>query len=147
MLDRANRCALAAIVHALEVGTDLHALAERVARHAARGEDLLGLRRVGARTTGGQADASYEHNDDRRAERASKPEATKQLGVLLASGMIVGEGLVGVIIAAFVAFSGKDFPLAVVGDEFADNAAVWIGSGVFVLTVFLLYRWAARMRP
>jgi putative OPT family oligopeptide transporter len=84
---------------------------------------------------------------DRRAERASKPEATKQLGVLLASGMIVGEGLVGVIIAAFVAFSGKDFPLALVGDEFADNAAIWIGSGVFVLTVFLLYRWAARMRP
>ena len=84
---------------------------------------------------------------DRRAERASKPEATKQLGVLLASGMIVGEGLVGVIIAAFVAFSGKDFPLALVGDEFADNAAVWIGCGVFVLTVFLLYRWAARMRP
>jgi putative OPT family oligopeptide transporter len=84
---------------------------------------------------------------DRRAQRASKPEATKQLGVLLASGMIVGEGLVGVIIAAFVAFSGKDFPLALVGDEFADNAAVWIGSGVFALTVFLLYRWAARMRP
>ncbi len=84
---------------------------------------------------------------DRRAERASKPEATKQLGVLLASGMIVGEGLVGVVIAAFVAFSGKDFPLAVVGDAFADNAAVWIGSGVFALTVFLLYRWAARMRP
>jgi putative OPT family oligopeptide transporter len=84
---------------------------------------------------------------DRRAQRASNPEATKQLGVLLASGMIVGEGLVGVIIAAFVAFSGKDFPLALVGDEFADNAAVWIGSGAFALTVFLLYRWAARMRP
>jgi putative OPT family oligopeptide transporter len=84
---------------------------------------------------------------DRRAQRASNPEATKQLGVLLASGMIVGEGLVGVIIAAFVAFSGKDFPLALVGDEFADNAAVWIGSGVFALTIFLLYRWAARMRP
>jgi putative OPT family oligopeptide transporter len=84
---------------------------------------------------------------DRRAQRASNPEATKRLGVLLASGMIVGEGLVGVLIAAFVAFSGKDFPLALVGDEFADHAAVWIGSGVFALTVFLLYRWAARMRP
>ena len=50
---------------------------------------------------------------DRRADRAAKnPEATKQLGVLLASGMIVGEGLVGVLLAAFVAFSGKDYPLA-----------------------------------
>ena len=47
---------------------------------------------------------------DQRAERSAKPEATKQLGVLLASGMIVGEGLVGVVIAAIVAFSGKDFP-------------------------------------
>jgi hypothetical protein len=60
---------------------------------------------------------------DRRADRSSKnPEATKQLGVLLASGMIVGEGLLGVIIAAFVAFSGKDYPLALVGDAFANAA-------------------------
>ncbi len=64
---------------------------------------------------------------DRHVSAQSKPEATKQLGVLLASGMIVGEGLVGVLIAAFVAFSGKDFPLALVGDEFAEHAAVWIG--------------------
>ena len=66
--------------------------------------------------------------------------------MLLASGMIVGEGLVGVLIAAFVAFSGKDSPLALVGDEFADNAAVWIGGGAFALVVFLLYRWIARVR-
>ncbi len=60
--------------------------------------------------------------------------------------MIVGEGLVGVLLAAFVAFSGKDFPLALVGDEFADHAAVWIGGGAFALTMFLLYRWIARVR-
>jgi putative OPT family oligopeptide transporter len=84
---------------------------------------------------------------DRRADRGPDPQATKQLGVLLASGMIVGEGLVGVLIAAFVAFSGKDFPLALVGDRFADNAAVWIGGGAFALTAFLLYRWLERMRP
>ena len=82
---------------------------------------------------------------DRRANRAPNPKSTKQLGVLLASGMIVGEGLVGVLIAAGVAFSGQDFPLALVGDEFADHAAVWIGGGAFALTVFLLYRWAARI--
>ena len=83
---------------------------------------------------------------DRRADRGPKPEATKQLGVLLASGMIVGEGLIGVVIAALVGFSGKDFPLALVGDEFATNAAVWIGGLVFALSVFLLYRWIARVR-
>jgi putative OPT family oligopeptide transporter len=83
---------------------------------------------------------------DRLVSRGPKPEASKQLGVLLASGMIVGEGLVGVLLAAFVAFSGKDFPLALVGDEFADHGAVWLGGGAFVLVMFLLYRWIARVR-
>ena len=82
---------------------------------------------------------------DRRAARGPRPEATKQLGVLLASGMIVGEGLVGVLIAACVAFSGTDYPLGLVGDAFAAGPAVWIGGGVFAATVFLLYRWAARL--
>ena len=83
---------------------------------------------------------------DRRAARAPKPDSTKQLGVLLASGLIVGEGLVGVVIAALVAFSGENFPLGLVGDEFAGNAAVWIGGIAFVVSVFLLYRWIARVR-
>ena len=83
---------------------------------------------------------------DRRAARGAQPEATRQLGVLLASGMIVGEGLVGVLIASLVAFSGKDFPLALVGDGFADQAAVWIGGAVFALTVLLLYRWLLGIR-
>ena len=83
---------------------------------------------------------------DRHVSGGPKAEARKQLGVLLASGMIVGEGLVGVLLAACVAFSGKDYPLALVGDEFADHAAVWIGGGAFVLVVFLLYRWIARVR-
>jgi len=78
---------------------------------------------------------------DRRAERAAKPEATKQLGILLASGMIVGEGLIGVVIASIVAFSGQDFPLALVGDEFAGKAAVWIGSAAFIVAIVVLYRW------
>jgi putative OPT family oligopeptide transporter len=76
---------------------------------------------------------------DKRAERSAKPETTKQLGVLLASGMIVGEGLVGVLIAGIVAFNL--FPMALVGDAFASGPAVWIGGIVFVVVVFLLYRW------
>ncbi len=75
---------------------------------------------------------------DKRAERSAKPETTKQLGVLLASGMIVGEGLVGVLIAGIVAFNL--FPLALVGDDFA-KPAIWIGGIAFVAAIFLLYRW------
>src|SRR5438045_3913878 len=47
---------------------------------------------------------------ERRADRTPKPEATKQLGVLLASGLIVGESIIGVVISAIVVFSGKGAP-------------------------------------
>jgi putative OPT family oligopeptide transporter len=77
---------------------------------------------------------------DRRAERSPKPEARKQLGVLLASGMIVGEGLIGVLIAGIVAFSGQNYPLGLVGDNFA-GASVWVGGIAFVVVVLALYRW------
>ena len=84
---------------------------------------------------------------DRRAERRANPASIRQLGVLLASGMIVGEGLVGVVVAGLVAFSGLDYPLSLVGDHFAAGAAVPLGSVAFTLTILLLYRWAARLRP
>ena len=83
---------------------------------------------------------------DRRADRRANPASIKQLGVLLASGLIVGEGLIGVLIAALVAFSGKDFPLALVGDGFAEHEAVVLGTAAFVVAMVLLYRWVARLR-
>jgi putative OPT family oligopeptide transporter len=89
---------------------------------------------------------------DRRADaKAKNPEATKQLGVLLASGMIVGEGLLGVIIAALVAFSdklgfaNKDFPLNLVGDDYASGPALWVGGIAFAVIMLLLYGWLARL--
>jgi len=77
---------------------------------------------------------------NRRAERGPKPEATKQLGVLLSSGLIVGESLLGVVFAAVVAFSGSNTPLALVGDGFA-TASIWIGGVAFAATTVVLYRW------
>jgi putative OPT family oligopeptide transporter len=53
-------------------------------------------------------------------------------GVLLASGLIVGESLVGVVMAGVVGFTGKDSPLAVVGDSFAPTSE-WLALLVFVL--------------
>jgi putative OPT family oligopeptide transporter len=81
---------------------------------------------------------------DKRADRTAKPEVTKQLGVLLASGLIVGESVVGVVIAAIVAFSGQTAPLSLVGPGFAD-AAIWIGGAAFAAVVFVLYRWISRL--
>ena len=77
---------------------------------------------------------------NRRAERGPKPDATKQLGVLLSSGLIVGESLLGVVFAAVVAFSGSNTPLALVGDGFA-TASIWIGGIAFAATTVVLYRW------
>src|SRR5207302_10788163 len=81
---------------------------------------------------------------ERRADRTPKPEATKQLGVLLASGLIVGESIIGVVISAIVVFSGKGAPLSLVGPNF-ETATVIIGGIAFALIVFLLYRWILRM--
>ena len=89
---------------------------------------------------------------DRRADAKSQhPEATKQLGVLLASGMIVGEGLLGVIIAALVAFSDKlgfsnrDFPLNLVSDDYAGGPALWAGGIAFTVIMLSLYNWLSRL--
>jgi membrane glycosyltransferase len=81
---------------------------------------------------------------DRRAARGPKPEATRQMGVLLASGLIVGEGLLGVIFAFVVGFSGSPAPIALVGDNFT-NPSIWIGGVAFALIVWWLYRWIARL--
>jgi putative OPT family oligopeptide transporter len=81
---------------------------------------------------------------DQRANRTAKPEATKQLGVLLASGLIVGEGIIGVVISAMVVFSGKDFPLSLVGPAY-QTAGIIIGGIAFAVIAFVLYRWILRM--
>ena len=81
---------------------------------------------------------------DRAADRTSKPDAAKQLGVLLASGLIVGESLIGVVISAIVVFSGKAAPLALVPPAF-EHAAIFIGGIAFIAIGFILYRWILRM--
>jgi putative OPT family oligopeptide transporter len=77
---------------------------------------------------------------DKWAERqGDNVEFKKRLGVLMATGLIVGESLFGVVFAGIVAASGADSPLAIVGDSF-ENWAIAIGVVLFVLTVLALYR-------
>ncbi len=86
---------------------------------------------------------------DARADRGKNPEGTKQLGVLLASGLIVGESLLAVIVAALVAFADKlgfnnpKEPLSLVGDSFATPGLI-LGGIVFSGIVIASYMWAAR---
>jgi putative OPT family oligopeptide transporter len=80
---------------------------------------------------------------NRRADRGPKPAAAKQLGVLLASGLIVGESLLGVVFAAVIGFSGSNAPLALVGKSFFVPSVI-IGAIVFIVTMTWLYRWILR---
>jgi hypothetical protein len=85
---------------------------------------------------------------DRRADRTSKPEATKQLGVLLASGLIVGESVILVVITAIAAFSGLAFPFSLGSAEGPwawKPAGIIVGGLAFAGVGFLLYRWILGM--
>lgn len=81
---------------------------------------------------------------NRRADRRPDGSALKQLGVLLASGLIVGEGLTGVVLAGVVVASGKPAPLALVGDGFLP-ASEWLGVVSFAAAVLALYAWLERL--
>jgi putative OPT family oligopeptide transporter len=81
---------------------------------------------------------------NRRAERRPRAEAIKQLGVLLASGLIVGESLLGVVYSFVVVLSGRHAPIALVGADFA-TASMWLGGIAFAAVVFALYRWVERL--
>jgi putative OPT family oligopeptide transporter len=60
-------------------------------------------------------------------------------GVLIASGLIVGESLVGVLMAVIIGASGSEAPLALVGPGFA-TVASWLGLAVFLGVAFLFGR-------
>jgi putative OPT family oligopeptide transporter len=82
---------------------------------------------------------------DRWADRrGGDVERKKQLGVLMATGLIVGESLFGVVFAGIVAASGSDAPLAIVGESF-ENWAVALGVVLFAATVTALYRLTRRL--
>jgi putative OPT family oligopeptide transporter len=81
---------------------------------------------------------------------SSRPngEVAKRLGILLASGLIVGESLFGVILSGIIVASGKDEPLGFpfIGAGF-QTAAMWLGGLCFIAIVAILYRWVARIAP
>ena len=81
---------------------------------------------------------------DRWAERTGGDvEQKKRLGVLMATGLIVGESLFGVVFAGIVAAAGTDSPLAIAGKSFASWAEI-LGVVLFVAVVAGLYKWSQR---
>ncbi len=76
---------------------------------------------------------------NRWSSRQNDTERAKQLGVLVASGLIVGESLFGVVLAGIIVFSGNAAPLALVGDSFAPAGNV-IGTIFFIVALGGLFR-------
>jgi putative OPT family oligopeptide transporter len=82
------------------------------------------------------------HWYDRRAVRGPNPEHAKRLGVLVASGMIVGESLFGVLLAGLIVAFSTDAPLALAPADFAP--ANWIGLLAFAALIVALFGWMIR---
>jgi putative OPT family oligopeptide transporter len=75
---------------------------------------------------------------DNWAKRTSNPEFAERMGVLLATGLIVGESLFGVVFAMLVGTTGKDTPLALVEEN---PWAMPLSIALFAAAVAGLYLW------
>jgi len=77
-----------------------------------------------------------------RVRTARDPARAEQLGVLVASGLIVGESLFGVLNAGLIVALASDAPIGLVPASF--GPAPWLGLAAFVALVAWLYGWKLR---
>jgi putative OPT family oligopeptide transporter len=75
----------------------------------------------------------------KRAAQSPAPARAERLGTLVASGLIVGESLFGVLNAGLIVASSNDAPIALVPEDFAP--AKILGVLAFIGLVIWLYRW------
>jgi putative OPT family oligopeptide transporter len=81
---------------------------------------------------------------DRWADRTARPEFARRMGVLTATGLIVGESLWGVVFAGIVAGADSDTALVLAGEGFEPFALIG-GTILFVLLAAGLYRRTMRL--
>jgi putative OPT family oligopeptide transporter len=79
------------------------------------------------------------HWYNKRAVRSAAPDRAERLGTLVASGMIVGESLFGVLNAGLIVAMSNDAPIAIVPEDF--GPANLLGLLGFAGLVVWLYRW------
>jgi putative OPT family oligopeptide transporter len=77
---------------------------------------------------------------DRASDKTAQAEVAKRMGVLLASGLIVGESLLGVTTAGIVVATDNGSPYALLPEGSAWPAMI-AGLVAFVIVAFGLYAW------
>ena len=80
---------------------------------------------------------------NRWAHRTRDPGLAERMGILAATGLIVGESLWGVAFAGIVATSGSDQPLAIAPGAFEPFAAA---SGLVIFTALTIWLYRATMQ-
>lgn len=78
---------------------------------------------------------------DKWAAKQSRPEFAKRMGTLLATGLIVGESLFGVVNAGIIAAAGGDSPLEIFE---GGTSATIVGVILFIVALTFIYRWTKR---
>ena len=86
--------------------------------------------------------AIISHWYDKRVRTMPNPERSERLGTLVASGLIVGESLWGVVNAGLIVSLNKDAPIGMVPEDFALGR--WLGLLGFIAMIVLLYGWMLR---
>lgn len=88
---------------------------------------------------------------NRWAKRQASPEFAERMGVLAATGLIVGESLFGVTYAAILAWANRasptppnDTPLALMGADF-ERIALWIAPVLFFGLIAIAYALTRKM--
>ncbi|MGI8546384.1 MAG: OPT family oligopeptide transporter [Gemmatimonadaceae bacterium] len=86
--------------------------------------------------------AVLSHWYGRRVRSMPDPERAERLGTLVASGLIVGESIWGVINAGMIVGFSTDAPIGIFPADFA--LAPWLGLLGFVGAIIWLYGWMLR---
>jgi putative OPT family oligopeptide transporter len=86
--------------------------------------------------------AVLSHLYEKRARLSADPERSIRLGTLVASGLIVGESLWGVLNAGLIVGLNNDAPIGFFPADFA--LAPWLGVLGFVGVIIWLYGWMLR---
>jgi uncharacterized oligopeptide transporter (OPT) family protein len=80
---------------------------------------------------------------NRAMDKRSNAEMAKRFGVLLASGLVVGESLLGIVNSGVIVASNNPTPFAFVPTSFAE-ASNYVGMALFVLFTLYCYWWVSR---